>query len=869
MLLAIPAVAAFAQDTGTSAAPTIQSDKEDYAPGSTVTLTGSGWQANETVHINVNDELGKTWSRDVDVTADANGNITDQFQLPSTFVAVYNVTATGALSGVVTSSFTDANMVITGDSSAVAGNIKSYSAAADGGNCATNLSYAWSVNNGATIQSGQGTNSVSVKFNNSGATTISVLLTGDKANGGACSQVDGTKSVAVSAAPTDSTPPVITETVSPAAPDGQNGWYKSNVSVSWTVNDPNSAITSKSAACDTITNINTDTTGQTVTCQATSAGGTASKSVTIKRDATPPTNIQFAGGPAANGSYTFGNVPNAPTCTADGAVSGLASPCAVTGYSNAVGSHTLTATATDNAGNSATQTRTYTVNKVNQTINFGVLDPKTFGDANFQVSATGGNSGEPVTFAATGNCEVVGNNVQITGAGSCTVTASQLGNANYEAATPVSRSFAIDKATTTTTITCGAGPFIYDGSAHTPCQAKVTGFGLDQLVAVDYTNNTGAGTATASASYAGDTNYKPSSSEQKTFTIGKASSTTEVTCTGGPFTYTGDPITPCSAKVTGPGGLNLTPDVVYNNNTNAGQATASYTYEESANYKSSNGEANFTIDKASSTTEVTCTGAPFTYTGDPITPCSAKATGAGGLNETVTPVSYENNVGAGTATAKASYAGDANHEGSNGSETFTIGKASSTTTVTCPANVTYTGSALTPCSAKATGAGGLNQSVNVSYTNNTDAGTATASATFAGDDNHTGSSDSKNFNITFNFTGFSSPVDNNNVLNTAKAGQAIPLKWRLTNASGNPVTNLLSTDVKVTVANYSCGLSTTTDLLEEYAAGSSGLQNLGNGYYQFNWKTPTNYANSCKTMTLDLGEGTLTTPHTALFKFTK
>jgi hypothetical protein len=95
------------------------------------------------------------------------------------------------------------------------------------------------------------------------------------------------------------------------------------------------------------------------------------------------------------------------------------------------------------------------------------------------------------------------------------------------------------------------------------------------------------------------------------------------------------------------------------------------------------------------------------------------------------------------------------------------------------------------------------------------------------------------------------------------------LKWRLTDASGNPVTNLLSTDVKVSVVNYSCGLSTTADLLEEYAAGSSGLQNLGNGYYQFNWKTPTNYANSCKTMTLDLGEGTLTTPHTALFKFTK
>jgi hypothetical protein len=70
----------------------------------------------------------------------------------------------------------------------------------------------------------------------------------------------------------------------------------------------------------------------------------------------------------------------------------------------------------------------------------------------------------------------------------------------------------------------------------------------------------------------------------------------------------------------------------------------------------------------------------------------------------------------------------------------------------------------------------------------------------------------------------------------------------------------------VSVANYSCGLSETQDQVEEYASGGSGLQNLGNGYYQFNWKTPKNYANSCKTMHLDLGEGIT---HTALFSFTK
>jgi hypothetical protein len=112
LLLAVPAVAfgLEADPTGTTsaAAPTIQSDKADYAPGELVTLTGSNWQPGESVHINVNDDQGQTWSRNVDVTADASGNISDSFNLPDWFVAQYSVTATGAQSGTATTSFTDA-----------------------------------------------------------------------------------------------------------------------------------------------------------------------------------------------------------------------------------------------------------------------------------------------------------------------------------------------------------------------------------------------------------------------------------------------------------------------------------------------------------------------------------------------------------------------------------------------------------------------------------------------------------------------------------------------------------------------------------------------------------------------------------------
>ena len=75
----------------------------------------------------------------------------------------------------------------------------------------------------------------------------------------------------------------------------------------------------------------------------------------------------------------------------------------------------------------------------------------------------------------------------------------------------------------------------------------------------------------------------------------------------------------------------------------------------------------------------------------------------------------------------------------------------------------------------------------------------------------------------------------------------------MSDATGAPVTNL--TTATVTVQNLACGLSTTTDAIEQTFAGGSGLQNLGNGDYQLNWKTSTAWASSCKTMRLDLGGG--------------
>lgn len=75
------------------------------------------------------------------------------------------------------------------------------------------------------------------------------------------------------------------------------------------------------------------------------------------------------------------------------------------------------------------------------------------------------------------------------------------------------------------------------------------------------------------------------------------------------------------------------------------------------------------------------------------------------------------------------------------------------------------------------------------------------------------------YSVAFQFTGFTSPVDNPPVLNIARAGQTIPLKWRLTDANGNPITNL--TDVTATTTSLPCDAGTIGDSIEEYAASNA------------------------------------------------
>ena len=146
---------------------------------------------------------------------------------------------------------------------------------------------------------------------------------------------------------TDTTPPVISPNISGTL--GNNGWYVSSTSLSWTVTDAESGIAS-STGCSPIT-LTADTNGTKLTCWAfNGAGLNASQEVTIKIDRTNPT-VTYSGN---QGTYSVDATVNI-TCTASDAGSGIASSTChnISGpaYSFNPGNNTFSATATDIAGN--------------------------------------------------------------------------------------------------------------------------------------------------------------------------------------------------------------------------------------------------------------------------------------------------------------------------------------------------------------------------------------------------------------------------------------------------------------------------------------------------------------------------------------
>jgi hypothetical protein len=115
--------------------------------------------------------------------------------------------------------------------------------------------------------------------------------------------------------------------------------------------------------CSAAVVLSTEGAGQWASGTCTDKAGNVSAAATISGisiDKTAP-SVSLVGGPDNGGIYYFGFVPAAPTCSASDALSGVDGTCSVSGYSAAIGTHTVTASATDKAGNSASASVTYEV----------------------------------------------------------------------------------------------------------------------------------------------------------------------------------------------------------------------------------------------------------------------------------------------------------------------------------------------------------------------------------------------------------------------------------------------------------------------------------------------------------------------------
>src|SRR5215210_4282502 len=158
-----------------------------------------------------------------------------------------------------------------------------------------------------------------------------------------------------------------------------------------------------------------------------------------------------------------------------------------------------------------------------QTITFGLLANKGFGDPDFTVSASASSS-LPVGFAAAGNCTISGQTVHISSAGSCTITASQPGNASYQPAPSVSRSFTIGKASQTITFGPLANKRLGDPDfavAATASSGLPVVFVAGGRCSVSGTrvHLLGLGSCTITAMQAGNVNYNAAAAVERTFQI--------------------------------------------------------------------------------------------------------------------------------------------------------------------------------------------------------------------------------------------------------------------------------------------------------------------------------------------------------------
>ncbi|MFN8474974.1 MAG: Ig-like domain-containing protein [Anaerolineae bacterium] len=208
----------------------------------------------------------------------------------------------------------------------------------------------------------------------------------------------------------DTTPPTANPVVT-AGTLGSNGWYTSDVTVTWNWSDSGSGLNTATCPISSTTSGQGGSVSVSATCSDL-AGNTGSSSMTFKIDKTAPTITITS--PADGAVYPQGAPLTASYTCSDPGGSGLAS-CVGTAangssLSTAVpGGYSFTVTATDNAGNSNTVQVNYTVGYAVSTVSptvgppsVNALYPLSIGTAATPVKWVLKNaSGQAITAAGT------------------------------------------------------------------------------------------------------------------------------------------------------------------------------------------------------------------------------------------------------------------------------------------------------------------------------------------------------------------------------------------------------------------------------------------------------------------------------------
>jgi hypothetical protein len=167
-----------------------------------------------------------------------------------------------------------------------------------------------------------------------------------------------------------------------------------------------------------------------------------------------------------------------------------------------------------------------TAQKANQTITFGVLEDAAFGDLDADIVGAFASSDLAVTLTAGGKCTLSGVTVHLLGAGSCTVTATQAGDANYNAALPVPQTFSIAKGDQEITFFAlqtrayGDSDFAVKATADSGLAVSFTASGRCTVRGARV-HLLGPGSCKVTASQQGNADYKPALSVSRSFAIAR------------------------------------------------------------------------------------------------------------------------------------------------------------------------------------------------------------------------------------------------------------------------------------------------------------------------------------------------------------